>query len=40
MLVIPLNIRDGTIEWHTAMSREHHVSVARTDDIKFNIDAI
>jgi hypothetical protein len=25
---------------HAAMSREQHVSAARTDDIKFNIDAI
>jgi hypothetical protein len=40
MLVIPLNIRDGTSEWHTAMSLEQRVSVARTDDIKLNADAI
>ena len=40
MLVIPLNNRDGTRDWHTAMSLEQHVSVARTDDIKFNIGVI
>jgi hypothetical protein len=40
VLVIPLNIREGTSEWHTATSREQHVSVVRTDDIKLNIDAI